>query len=211
MEEDPTYFITVANYGFPQRVGLGPSDSELRALSDPSKSPEVKSKLRSLLDKIIKNQKIPDAKELSYFTQIVEQEAPIFKVENGRLCKTIKETRNREEFLSYPLWLRYLAVDIVEYLLDSKNDLRKIKKCEWCKDFFISIKVDKRTKYCTVCSPKNKMSKEQRTIYQKGRRATKKSEKDNIPKNEYIKRLIKAGYSREEAEKSFEETIKPEL
>ena len=211
MEEKPTYFISVANYGYPLRYGLGPSDGELRALSDTSMAPEVKSKLRSLLDKIIKNQKIPDSKELSYFTQIVEQAAPIFEVKNGRLYKTIKETRNREEFLSYPYWLRVLSVEIVEYLLDSKNDLRKIKKCKLCKNFFSSIKVDKRTKYCPLCSPKNKMSKEQRKIYQRRRRAAKKSEKDNFTKNEYITRLIKEGCSREEAEKTFEETIKPDL
>ncbi len=55
------------------------------------------------------------------------------------------------------------------------------------------------------------MSKEQRKVYDSELKVTKKRAKDNSIRSEYISRLISAGCSKEEAEKDFNEVIKPEL
>jgi len=85
---------------------------------------------------------------------------------------------------------------------------RYIGECQQCDSYFIAGKNDKRIKYCKKCSPKNKMTRKERQKYQKKYMAQKKREKEKDEKQEYINRLMKAGYTNEEAEQEYSEFLK---
>jgi len=104
-------------------------------------------------------------------------------------------------FLSF-LWT-IVGHSLIEFLLH--DDRRKLKRCEWCGNFFIASKIDKRFKYCPVCSPKSKLSKERKTELQRIRRKRMKEEKIAQIKAGQIKRYLEAGYTLKEAEDLWEE------
>ena len=170
---------------------------------------KVRLTLLKLLSQIIYHQKIVDSKELQYFIKICDEYIVKYKVKSGKIEKAFElaPSSKFKEFVYFP-WLRDLSFNIVGYLSDPNNDIRKIKQCELCKDIFISERVNKRTKYCPICSPKSKMSKKQRRAYQIKWRGKKKRKKDNFHRNENINRLINAGYNRKDAEAEYEETLK---
>ena len=173
---------------------------------------EVRLTLMKLLYQIIYHQQVLNSKEIQYFIKICDEHIINYKVKNGIIDKGYElAPSSKFKSFTYPPWLRDLSFNLIYYLSDPNNDIRKIKQCERCKDFFISKRVNKRTKYCPLCSPKNKMSKEQRKVYDSELKVTKKRAKDNSIRSEYISRLISAGCSKEEAEKDFNEVIKPEL
>lgn len=91
-----------------------------------------------------------------------------------------------------------VGYSLCEFLLN--NDRRKLKKCDKCENFFVASRVDDRIKYCGSCSPKSKMSKEERKAYQRKYRQKKKQEKLTRERETRIENLMKrAGCSREEA------------
>jgi hypothetical protein len=123
---------------------------------------------------------------------------PLYCAENGGLFGPYKFAF--QHFLD-----GLIAFSLCEFLLDS--DRRKLKKCDWCGTFFVASKVDSRIKYCAICSPKSKWSKETRREYQRRYWAKHKKAKDVQERIQYIDRMIAAGYSREEAEKEFAEIM----
>ena len=97
----------------------------------------------------------------------------------------------------------FIAYCLVNFLKSDISIKRKhILKCNMCKDFFISKKIDERTKYCPICSYKNKMSKEERSKHDKKKRLEKKLEKKEklTPEQEkQIERMMSTGHTREQA------------
>jgi len=91
-----------------------------------------------------------------------------------------------------------LGYSLSQFIMN--KDIKKLKRCQICGKFFISSKVDKRVKYCTLCSPKSKMSKEERNKYQREYNKRKRTEKLETEREARIENLIKrSGCSREEA------------
>ena len=101
--------------------------------------------------------------------------------------------------LSFGLFLgSAVSYSLTEFLI--KSDRRKLNRCERCNEVFISNKNDKRIKYCPVCSPKNKWTKEQNAEYHRNWRKVQKEKERKIKFEARIDNLMKrTGYSREEA------------
>jgi len=80
------------------------------------------------------------------------------------------------------------------------ENISHLKKCKNCFDFFISIKNDKRTKYCRKCSPKNKMTKKERNEYMKDYRPKRKKVLGRRKREALIKQYMESGDTMEQAE-----------
>ncbi|MDM7988633.1 MAG: hypothetical protein QUS13_15010 [Smithella sp.] len=81
-----------------------------------------------------------------------------------------------------------------------KENTHYLQKCAMCGKFFIAKRLIKSQKFCSVCSKKNKFSKEERTAYMRGYRMRNTRLESIQKRNAQIKRLMDAGYSRTEAE-----------
>jgi hypothetical protein len=121
---------------------------------------------------------------------------PLYCVESGSLFGPYKFAF--QHFLD-----GLIAFSLCEFLLDS--DRRKLRRCEWCGTFFVASKVDSRIKYCAICSPKSKWSKETRREYQRKYWAKHRKAKEVQERIQYIDRLMDAGCTKEEAEKEYAE------
>jgi len=142
------FFIEVAN-GWGSGVYLRPAKTIINdRLYDRSDLPEVRTKLRNLLNQIITNQKIIDSEELQYFLKIRAKIVSKYTIEKGRLVQEWTDDLKGMELLFHPIWLRNLSLNLIDYLSDSKTDLRKLKKCEWCNNFYKS-KTIRPSKFCT--------------------------------------------------------------
>lgn len=168
-------------------------------LSGVSEVPEAQPKLVGLLDQIVKNQKVLDTEELRYFIRYCTHTIIKYEVHDGRLVRT-PHSRN-----IVPIFIQILSNNLVGYLSDSRTDIRKLKKCHNCGKFFETNKIDERIKYCEVCSPKSKWSKEKSAKYMRETyRPRKKQEKLAKEREARINRIMQAGWSREEAEEIIE-------
>lgn len=91
-----------------------------------------------------------------------------------------------------------VGYSLTKFLL--KNERSKLKNCQWCNNFFIASKNNDRQKYCSECSPKNKISKGKRKKYQREYRLKKKQKKIAKDHEARVKKFMKrTGYSRQEA------------
>jgi hypothetical protein len=168
--------------------------------------------LHKVFNSIIEKNKI-DNNSIRYF-EIQFKQIPqdiFWKVEdNLRIVLTTEPVSKHKlgmldlpqaTFLSRPEpYLEKLTLDLFTFL--NKENISKLKKCEKCEEFFRANKVDNRTKLCTVCSPKNKMTKNQRNKYQREYYWKKKNEK--LAKEHEAKianYMDKLSCTREEAEK----------
>jgi hypothetical protein len=85
-----------------------------------------------------------------------------------------------------------------EFFQNNRN-FNRIRLCQKCNLFFITQKIDRRIKYCSICSPKSKMTSEERRRYQRDYRKKKRLEKLAIEREARIENLMKeTGYSRKE-------------
>ena len=113
-----SYFIDFANTDF-ENIGrlAHPNETFVESrLRDVTERPEARSKLRKMLDEIIKDKEIKDSEELRYFIKLCEKHVLKYEVKNGKLIKNLTIEYGPVEFLMYPMWLRDLAFSVVEYL-----------------------------------------------------------------------------------------------
>jgi len=106
-------------------------------------------------------------------------------------------------FLFYAFIQGVVSYSLSEFLI---NDNRiKLRFCDHCKKFFVSSKADQRIKFCQTCSPKSKMTKEQRNIYHRKYYWEKKHEKLAKEREaKIVNYMDKLDCTREEAEKIIE-------
>jgi hypothetical protein len=171
-------------------------------LYDKTKIPEVRNFLVKILNQIIADGKLKDSDEIQYFIDVNRAMIVTFEVVDGKLERIVsypkaEDTELKE--LATPIWLKELADDLLGYLTNPDNDLRKIKKCKWCKCYFIASRIDKRILYCAECSSKSRMSKETRRRYQRDYRRKKRIEKMTKERESRIDTIMKSGFSREDA------------
>ncbi len=102
---------------------------------------------------------------------------------------------------------RAVALSLLVFL--ANNDRRKLKKCEYCENFYIQSKLDPRQKYCSKkCgSAVRRYSTEEMTRYMQRRREEEKKQRKSLTeeqiKEEQIQRFLNAGYSQEEAAREW--------
>ena len=101
---------------------------------------------------------------------------------------------------------RPIAYCLIEYLKD-ENDKKYLKKCDFCKQFYIAKKLNPKQLYCPPCSKKNKMTPEEKAKYMEGYRANPARKKTMAKKKReaLIQNLMdNAGKTRKEAEMIIE-------
>lgn len=86
-------------------------------------------------------------------------------------------------------------------LFKTKENADYLKKCAMCEKFFIAKRLIKSRKFCSVCSKKNKFSKEEKASYMRDYRMGHKKQESNQKRNARIERLMDGGYSRADAER----------
>lgn len=81
------------------------------------------------------------------------------------------------------------------------NARERLVKCDWCDRFDIKERKPRRgvSTYCSVCTKKNKMTKPERNEYQKCWRQQDKLKRERSERSFRIKRMMKEGWTREEA------------
>lgn len=162
-----------------------------KRLRDTSKVPEALSRLRGLLDKIIQNQGLNDSEELQYFIKIQEQYIPKYKIVNGKIIRYWTKGKGPVELLFYPNWLRNLSVNLIKYLRGSEKDIRKIKRCENCGEYYIANTLRIDQKYCSPkCKRMSKWPREKWNEYMR-RYRPKKPKGFKKASEEYIKTIMR--------------------
>jgi len=91
---------------------------------------------------------------------------------------------------------------LLEFL--TKNDRRLLKKCDYCHNYFIAKQLRINQKYCPICSPKSKMTREERKIYMRDewrpkQRAKKEHERKQKREEQIKTYMAKLHITREEA------------
>lgn len=102
-------------------------------------------------------------------------------------------------------YLFNLACWSLSAFLSVKGNARKIKLCHYCDLFYVAKKLNPRQKYCRTCSPKNKMTPEERRIYMKELRKEKKRKKERKREREVNRSMIEDKLTRKEAEELVDE------
>jgi hypothetical protein len=184
----------------------------LRKIQEGNSKPEIfQEKIQRILDGLIKTKQVNESEDLRFFIEIVEQYKLVFEVEGGKLHKTLALGKGRYLtpllWITHTEWVKELAFSLIGYLSNPKTDLRKLKQCKWCNKYFLSKKNSGRIKYCASCSPKSKMTKQERSSYQVEYRERKSKEKAKTKKKAEkekreieIKRLMNSlDMTREEA------------
>lgn len=173
--------------------------------------PGVQKNLRDILKKIILQEgKISDLKQLSDFINITNLIQHKYDIQNGKLIKTLIINRG-----IYPGWLFDIIVTFLEYLSNPNNNLRKIKQCPDCNDFYIQSKLNLRQKYCPNCSNKNHTPSDIQAKRTKvSRDAAKKrkvTEKRKALFSEKCKQLISEGFKKNKAQELAEQYVIEQL
>jgi hypothetical protein len=203
-------FIHFANYGHPRPRLITPEEFEDRKhfwgqwRHDKSEMPNALSKLKTVLDRIIQEQKLVDSQELQYFIGHTDQLVRKLTVTDMRLESDLgstPETARRALLTRY--WLRILANDLIHFLMD--GNLKNLRKCKFCEDYFIASRDDRRIIYCQECSPSSKIGKEKQREAQKKHREKKRQEREEerakARESTILHYMDALGISRREAEK----------
>ena len=108
---------------------------------------------------------------------------------------------NEKEIFSYRICklktpVRYA---FAESLLTPER-LKHLKQCEYCGNYFIAKRLIENQRFCPDCSPKNKMTKEERKEYMRDYRPKRKKMLVRKKREETIQRYMRSGDTREQAE-----------
>ncbi len=173
--------------------------------AEPSWYTEDRRVLRIFINEFI-NQKRNLYKTLSFIPYLIDY---------NRLKKPVLIIDMDGSLIDEPIFEEYqfdewrysdiIAYCVVCFFKSTKN-IKRIYKCDRCEIFYISTKIDKRNRYCPSCSPKSKMTREERRKYMKRYRDDKKSGKENeivLLKKMHIRKLIKKGLTEKEAEREW--------
>ena len=102
---------------------------------------DVRADLWGILDDIARNGEIKDSKmEVEDFIETRENMSDGYKIEKGKLQKHTEPYNN-----AYQLWYVQLTVGLIEFL--SGEDLKKLKRCLHCTEFFVASDRRSNRKY----------------------------------------------------------------
>jgi len=209
------YFIKFANEHPRRLVRLVPASEARKAKEgsaaglihrrryDTSKAPEATSKLRKLLDGLIRKGKLTDSQELRYFIKVADQYVTTYEVSGGRLVEGFEMAPGDHwKVIWYPDWLRDLSLSLVRYLSGPSNDLRKIKKCQQCEEYYIASQLRPNQKFCSKrCKRRSKWPDDKWNTYMRDYRERKKKKAFEL---DVQRRMREQGLSRQEAVEQIE-------
>ena len=207
--KEPTeFFIIVAN-GSPFLVKrIDPKNSLEMVRLERSKVSEIQPKLRKILDGIIKEKKLTDSEELKFFTEICEQHRDKYKVSDGKLKKNKEyDSARKWNWVVYSEWVQDLSFDLIYFLSNPKTDLRKVKKCQLCKKYYIAEQLRDNRKFCSIkCKRMNQWPREKWNEYMKEHREQKRKEMKKLSEEalkKEIQRRMRDGWTREEVDEQL--------
>jgi hypothetical protein len=162
--------------------------------------------LVNFLNSIIETREIADNKDSRFLLHICNAYPNMtFTITNGKVIKGFGHIVEETEFA---------IRDLFEFLANSKN-IKRIKKCPDCGNFYNQSKLYERQKYCPICSKKNHTPKDvQAKRTQVSRNAAKKLKDKGRRKALYekeYKRLIKERHSMKDAKEYAEITVIEQL
>jgi hypothetical protein len=200
-------FIHFANYGHPKPSLMTPEEFKFNQIwfrRGESERPEALQKLRILLDRIIRTSKLVDCEELQYFIKHWEPTVSQLKItKRGLEMYWIHSPEIYRGVCYDPYWMPALVNSLIDFLI--KGNLKKLRKCRWCEDYFIASRDDRRIMYCGECAPLSKIGKEKQREAQKKHRDKKKqqreAEKAKTRENTIRLHMKALSISREEAER----------
>jgi hypothetical protein len=181
-------------------VAIANSDLELFAVDDPVESLALvltnatKTKLRNLLDSLIKNKRLEQSDDLTWFLSYLKSTYPSYTIKDGVLKKVIKPNLEEPQFSFFQ--------SLVEWLCDPWN-LKRVGKCSCCGRYYLAQKADKRIKYCSSdCKNKvtNTKMKDNKAESQRRRREIMRRRRILQETTSRIKHMRGQGVSQKEAE-----------
>ena len=204
---DP-FFISFANGSAFLAKPIDPKNSLEMVRLERSKVSEIQPKLRKILDGIIKEKKLTDSKELQFFTEICERYRDKYNVSDGKLI-TIKEydSARKWNWEVYSEWVQNLSFSLIDFLSNPKTDLRKVKKCQLCKKYYIAEQLRDNRKFCSIkCKRMNQWPREKWNEYMKEHREQKRKEMKKLSEEalkKEIQRRMRDGWTREEVDEQL--------
>ena len=117
-------------------------------------------------------------------------------------CSTwpIFDKKNINPFAFQDFMDMILAYDLIRFL--NKTGRGKLRKCDYCKNFYVTNKIDRRNLFCADscrhASTRAKKNKEDHALYQRNYRATVRDRKKKREEKK-IEQYMKKGYTRSEA------------
>ncbi len=183
---------------------------------------ETQKNFRDILENVTKGKRLRENFPfLYYFKQLREKDPFLDYFKHYNHANTKLAISDGDFLIEVPLITerKYLKTKEINWHVVIENDLRYcmieffkheeskryIHHCKNCKKYFVAKKIDKRIKYCPLCSPKSKMGKEERKEYQKKYRGKKRKEKIAHERGAKINNYMeKLSCTREEAEEIIE-------
>ena len=191
------YFIAFANDSSLSE----PAPKDLIKYSEKEKI-NVQLKLRKILDGIIETGNLENSSEIQYFIEKREKFITKFKVSDNKI--EIEGGLGPNEITRYrsameAQWMKGLSSSLIYYLMH--EDIRKIKKCEQCKEYYISNQIRSDQKFCSQkCKRMSKWTPERWNEYMQKYRENKRKERQKEYDEMRIQRMVKkGGYPRKEA------------
>jgi hypothetical protein len=179
LPEGLRFFISFANHFSADMLGAPDFMSKARVKNEI----EAWKKLRSLLDKIIKEKKLRNWEEMDYFLGL--SGAWRYVLDKGRITKAqhlFVGPQDNPDLVLYSNQARLVAFDLLEFLQDKAN-IARLRKCPECGEFFVASRARKEYVFCsTTCQKKYDNAKPER----------KKSRKENKKRGRPIKYAAKS-------------------
>lgn len=121
----------------------------------------------------------------------IERYAPSRLLQKSRFFQNksddILATPNLYKYSFSNLTLSIFGYSLLQFL--ENNGRRKLKRCDFCKTIYIASKVNQ--KYCKICSPKCKMTRDERRHYQRAYREKQRNKVTEVQQRKLEKEIAK--------------------
>jgi len=146
--------------------------------------------LRNILYKIIENQGVlSESDELNFIITLQERTITKYEVENGRLTEqSVLNPDDESVAMMTPGWLKYSCQSLIDFLCN--ENLKRLKNCPYCKEFYASKKLNPNQRYCSSCSKKDTRTKEEKASYQRAYRKVQKKRREREKKRKLEKEAL---------------------
>lgn len=121
----------------------------------------------------------------------IESYAPSRLLQKSRFFQNksddIRDTPNLYKYSFSNLTVSIFGYSLIQFL--ENNDRRRLKRCDFCKTIYFASKVNQ--KYCKICSPKCKMTRDKRRHYQRVYREKQRNKVKEVQQRKLEKEIAK--------------------
>jgi len=184
--------------GIPKAIALDEKDFDKEFVCEGDR-------IRKLLDQLLEEKALNDIDEIHHYITCYNFTCrALFDVNKNGAISEIREF-NRERSTRLDTLLSFCLINF--FKKGSKLERKYIHRCleNNCRKYFISEKIDKRIKYCPICSIKNRMTTDERRQYDKDKRYFIIEKRIEDEMNKLYKRMKGQGYTEEVAKNDAKE------